>query len=60
MDEIKIGHWVRRRDTHAHIVESLIADRVVTRCGRQMRKEAKAGPLFITTAAIRLCEACSR
>lgn len=38
-----IGHWAQRiyevnshRNTQAHLVESEIGDRVVTRCGRQM------------------------
>lgn len=46
-----IGWWVRRdfwrkgaqelvRSTRSHLVESEIADRFVTRCGRQMRRGA--------------------
>jgi hypothetical protein len=46
-----IGHWAQRiyepsnyRNTLGHLVESEIADRVVTHCGRQMQwhTDAKA------------------
>jgi len=37
-DDSSIGFWVGRPDTKLHLVESEIADRVVTRCGREMRR----------------------
>lgn len=38
--EVKIGDWVRRGlkgPYKWHLVDSIVADRVVTRCGKQMK-----------------------
>jgi hypothetical protein len=44
---IAIGQWVKRqRLTVAHLVESVVADDAVVRCGRRLRDEPNSrGPL---------------
>lgn len=58
MNSIEIGSWVRRTrsigrsmlmrswQTKAHLVDSLVAERVVTRCGRQMNFKNANGQLM--------------
>lgn len=41
----RIGLWLSRRGQKAHLVESEIATRIVTRCGREMEVEAAGGPI---------------
>lgn len=43
----RIGKWTRRARGYTlwHFIESEIADRVVTTCGRQMRSFTQAGGL---------------
>jgi len=41
-----IGWWAKRRYGVWHLVESEIADRIVTRCGRQMAHTNTDGPLL--------------
>ena len=58
-----IGRWIHRPGTTAwHQVESEIADRLVTHCGRQMRLRTSRGeleaadvPLASVAPACRLC-----
>ena len=33
----RIGSWAHRPGTRSHLVESVIEDRYVTRCGKQMQ-----------------------
>lgn len=50
----EIGDWVRRYRGHTpyHYVDSTVDDRVVTRCGRQMASEDRAGrPLAVWVGA---------
>jgi hypothetical protein len=45
---IAIGQWVKRqRLTVAHLVESVVADDAVVRCGRRMRDEANSRGLLV-------------
>jgi hypothetical protein len=60
MVEIEIGDWVNRPGAPAHLVESLIADRVVTRCGRQMRRQGAGGPLGRASEGRYHCFHCAR
>lgn len=46
--------------TLAHLVESEIADRVVTRCGRQMARKNRDGTLRPSGPADAVCERCPR
>lgn len=58
--EERIGQYARRPDTRTHLVQSVIADRVVTKCGRQMRDYEHARLMFQTDPADdgSLCQAC--
>lgn len=40
---MKIGNWVRRRRGRWHLVESVVAEDAVTRCGRRMDRETPSG-----------------
>lgn len=58
-----IGQFVQRYHagkptTRAHYVESEIAERVVTRCGRQMGKEMSSGVLFVVLDPEDRCRQC--
>ena len=33
----RIGSWAHRAGTRSHLIESVIGDRYVTRCGKQLR-----------------------
>ena len=35
----RIGSWAHRAGTRSHLIESVIKDRYVTRCGKQMKAE---------------------
>jgi hypothetical protein len=55
MTDTKIGQWATRRTirdgwmmTLSHMVQSEIADRVVTKCGRQMPRKNSKGELVFT------------
>lgn len=58
-----IGWWatrVRRKGGKWHLVESEVTDRLVMKCGRQMRLENDDGVLiFQLEPADKHCEACS-
>jgi hypothetical protein len=54
-----IGQWVQRRGTLAHLIESEITDRLVTRCGRQMKLVTPHGPLSIVSGDVEHCEQCT-
>lgn len=43
MATIEIGEWVRRPSTKTHLVDSTVADDVLTRCGRRMAVRAGQG-----------------
>ena len=34
---MKIGGWVKRAGTKWHLIESIVSDDAITRCGRRMR-----------------------
>lgn len=59
-----IGQWAARfkgdrQVTTWHKVESEIATRLVTNCGRQLERETKRGNLFTSTfASGKACEQC--
>ena len=52
--QIEVGTSVKRVDRRGvrqgviHLVESLIADRVVTKCGKQMHRVASKGKLVLS------------
>lgn len=52
-----IGQWVRRRGQRAHLVESEITDRLVMRCGRQMKLRTRSGDLVLYAGNL-LCHQC--
>lgn len=44
-----IGQWVRSaRSSKWHVVESVIADEPITRCGRRLRKDVRGGYALLT------------
>ena len=60
-----IGQWIARyregkRITTYHFVESKIADRIVTRCGRQLGNRSKRGLLFVSVSPVPRCEQCTK
>lgn len=63
----RIGQYViRYRNgeavTRPHLVESVVADDAVTRCGRRLRDERPSGMELRYTAvpAVRICKTCDR
>lgn len=55
-----IGWWASRPRRVWHLVESEVTDRLVMRCGRQMRLEASTGALsFESEAGGERCEQCT-
>ncbi len=44
---MNIGNWVRRNGKW-HLVESVIADAAITRCGRRMEPTASRGALEVS------------
>lgn len=61
MPESRIGQWLarHRRGSMRHIVESEIADRVVTRCGRQMALQDASGRGLAPFEDHRKCRVCA-
>lgn len=54
-----IGWWAQRPGKLWHLVESEVTDRLVMRCGRQMRMVNKGGTLgFVTDPMGERCEQC--
>jgi hypothetical protein len=52
-----IGWWMARNQRQkAHLVQSEITDRLVMRCGRQMRLETSGG--LLVEAEFERCEQC--
>lgn len=64
----RIGQWVQRfysmgdyKNTRAHLVESEVADRFVTRCGREMKNQTNAkSPNVLLFYYVRPTDSCSR
>ena len=54
-----IGSWVRRRGKW-HLVESVVADAAITRCGRRMEPTASRGELEVAVLPSGLDEYCRR
>ena len=54
-----IGQWAQRNGTKAHIVESEIGDRLVMRCGRQMKLMTEEGELVVLPISL-LSNPCSQ
>ena len=55
----EVGTWVARPETKWHYVDSVVADRVVTRCGREMKRvSARDGTLEMQEEKGILTEAC--
>ena len=56
-----VGDWVSRaRRGVPHLVESIVADDVVTRCGKRMRDEPnRDGELVVSGPGERRCKVCS-
>ncbi len=46
---IQIGSWVRRPGGKWHVVESVVSDRAVTRCGREMHRYSRWGELEVSS-----------
>ncbi len=57
---MKIGQWVvrLRRGRAAHLVESLVSDDAVTRCGRRMAPVNPDGPLVDAPYGFKKCLRC--
>jgi hypothetical protein len=60
-----IGQYVTRYrkgapNTTAHLVESIVADDAITRCGRRMRNERPSGMelRYVAVPAVRICRVC--
>lgn len=60
MSDDYIGWWGMRRGTKWHLVESEITDRLVTRCGRQMKMQTAGGAMkFEVQPSGEACEVCT-
>ena len=66
---VTIGNWVRRATGRWHLVESVIADAAITRCGRRMEPTVARGgelevaevePLTRMIGQPQNCTRCSR
>jgi hypothetical protein len=44
-----IGGWVKRRGQKWHLVDSLVAEDVITRCGRRMAIHSALGDLQVSS-----------
>jgi hypothetical protein len=57
---MNIGDWViRERRRHAHLVESVIADDAITRCGRRLHDEPNTrGELLVAEHGTLKCLQC--
>lgn len=58
---MEIGDWIAREKRRIpHLVDSIVAGDVVTRCGRRMRDEPNAdGPLVLASFSVRPCRVCA-
>lgn len=59
----RIGTWVKReKRQHWHLIESLVANDAVTRCGRRLRDEpnSRGGLTFTDYPGPPICEGCTR
>jgi hypothetical protein len=58
----QIGTWARREQRYTwHLVESLVANDAVTRCGRRLRDEPnRRGALIFSDAPGAKCKVCDR
>lgn len=59
----RIGRYVQReRDsgpfTSPHLVESVIDDEPITRCGRRLRKQAGSTLVYVEVPVLRVCWQC--
>ena len=55
-----IGWWAVRASGKWHLVESEVTDRLVMRCGRQLRMQNASGPLvFEMDPSGERCEQCT-
>ena len=45
---MEIGNWVRRTGRKWHLVESIVADDVITRCGRRMSTRIASGAMEVS------------
>lgn len=45
---MKIGDWVKRTGQKWHLVDSIVADDVVTRCGRRMWTRRPHAPFEVS------------
>lgn len=57
-----IGSWVRRKGRKWHLVESVVADDAITRCGRRMAgllEVSEAEPLTRMIGQPQNCKRCS-
>ena len=43
MTDLAIGVWIRRRSQKWHLVDSVVAEDAVTRCGRRMDRVTPSG-----------------
>jgi hypothetical protein len=60
MPDDYIGWWAVRPGTKWHLVESEVDERLMMRCGRQMRMQTSGGALsFQVTPTGERCEQCS-
>ena len=55
---VYVGYWARRIGPW-HLVESEIADRIVTRCGREMQTKTSRGELTFTNDPSPRCKQCT-
>lgn len=63
MNNALIGQWMlrvkgQRPVTRAHLVESVVADRAVMRCGREMHETNSAGVLVKYETESTICKVC--
>jgi hypothetical protein len=65
MSDPRIGQFAIRyrngvAETTAHLVESIVADDAITRCGRRMRDERPSGMelRYQDVPAVRICRTC--
>jgi hypothetical protein len=63
-DNLK-GQWAARYDTNgtlqtkAHLIESEVADRAITNCGREMHRHNSTGKLRQADSLAAHCKTCS-
>lgn len=54
----RIGDWLARKGQKAHLVESEIANRVVTRCGRELEQMSRDGTPLLAHVDVERCKQC--